>query len=65
MSFLDVPGVNPTGLDAAVAAKVTTPGTATAAALSATYAPVSGSANYTSPTQAAGISVAMSVVFGG
>lgn len=36
-----------------------------AAALAATYAPASGSANYTSPTQAAGISVAMSVVFGG
>jgi hypothetical protein len=37
----------------------------TFAALNATYAPVSGSANYTSPQQAAGISAALSIVFGG
>lgn len=34
-------------------------------ALSATYAPASGSANYTSPQQAAGIGAALSIVFGG
>jgi hypothetical protein len=35
------------------------------AALNATYAPASGSPNYTSPTQAAGLSAALSIVFGG
>jgi hypothetical protein len=49
--------------DAALAARVVTGATATA--LNATYAPVSGSANYASPAQAAGLSVAMSIVFGG
>lgn len=49
--------------DAALAGRVVAGATATA--LNATYAPISGSTNYTSPTQAAGISVAMSVVFGG
>jgi hypothetical protein len=35
------------------------------AALNTTYAPASGSANYTSPAQAAGLSAALSIVFGG
>jgi len=34
-------------------------------ALNATYAPVTGSPNYTSPAQAAGLSAALSIVFGG
>jgi hypothetical protein len=49
--------------DAALAARVTAGATATA--LSATYAPASGSTNYTSPQQAAGLSAALSIVFGG
>jgi hypothetical protein len=33
--------------------------------LSSTYAPVTGSPNYTTPAQAAGLSAALSIVFGG
>jgi hypothetical protein len=49
--------------DAALAARVVTGATATA--LNATYAPASGSSNYASPAQAAGLSAALSIVFGG
>lgn len=64
MSFLDVPGVKPTGLDAAVTAKATTGGTALNTALNATYAPVSGSANYTSPATAQGIALVQALIYG-
>ena len=39
MSFLDVPGVKPAGLDAATAALLSNPASATAGAGNATYAP--------------------------
>jgi hypothetical protein len=51
--------------DSAMAAVVNNSASATKAALNATYAPIAGSPNYTSPTQAAGLSAALSIVFGG
>jgi hypothetical protein len=56
---------NVSSLDTDVTAKATTGGTALNTALNATYAPASGSANYASPAQAAGLSAALSIVFGG
>jgi len=41
------------------------PATAQAATLSATYAPVTGSTVYETPSHAAGVSAALSIVFGG
>jgi hypothetical protein len=52
-------------LTAGTVADARLPGRLSDATLSATYAPASGSPNYTSPTQAAGLSAALSIVFGG
>ena len=65
MSFLDVPGVKAGALDTSIEAKINDTGSAIRGALNATYAPATGSPNYTSPTQAAGLSAALSIVFGG
>lgn len=103
MGFLDPKPQTTAGLDAAVTAKINTPGSATAVALSATFVPkwkattaylagdkvlspggdvvsakvdfTSGasyssanwdiSATFTTPTQAAGLSAALAIVFGG
>ena len=65
MGFLDPKPLTPAGLDTAVTALATNPASALATAQNATYAPVTGSPNYTSPAQAAGLSAALSIVFGG
>lgn len=65
MGFLDIPSVKPGALDASVRDKINDAGSATRGALNATYAPVADSPNYTSPAQAAGLSAALSIVFGG
>jgi len=44
---------------------VTNPASPAAVLQSATFAPISGSTNYASPAQAAGLAAALSIVFGG
>jgi hypothetical protein len=63
--FLAPPGITAAGLDAAAASRANDPASQLRGALNATYAPVSGSPNYETPSHAAGVSAALSIVFGG